>query len=152
MCFPFPISVNFLGHRSAIWRLFHLKMIFLIKGVVRSSAGWTRRMPAGRTPLFAHRRTITCLSASCQTATCRLRPGKPVSPRGQCHARSRVNGRKQRLFSLLVHSWEERSENEDEGPVSRKAKWEESAGASSHASRLASLRLARPMENEEAFE
>ena len=29
MCFPFPMSANFLGHCSAIWRLLHWKMISL---------------------------------------------------------------------------------------------------------------------------
>lgn len=46
MCFPFPISSNFLGHHSAIWRVFHLKMISLSR-----TLGDAQRATLGTRPL-----------------------------------------------------------------------------------------------------
>lgn len=83
MCFPFPMSANFLGHCSAIWRLLHWKMISLSRTLEEARPA---RLGACQSlgPLSATRtRTGTHSPTAAKQPPAKSTPGKPVSPHRQ---------------------------------------------------------------------
>ena len=103
MCFPFPMSANFLGHHSAIWRLLHWKMISLsrtLEGALPARLGaclfWG--------PLSAHmynRRPLTHPQPNSHLPS--PLPGNLCPLTDSAQPQSRGDGWKQLLFSSLAH-------------------------------------------------
>lgn len=151
MCFPFPMSANFLGHHSAIWRLLHWKMISLSRTLEEARP---TRLGACLSlgPLSAHtykdRHPLTHRS---QTATCHSRE-TCVPSQAAPNLRAEGTAGSSDCFHLLLIDRRRGEKEKTRDPFPEGQEWEGGAGISSHSFCLASLQLASYMENEDAFE
>lgn len=152
MCFPFPMSANFLGHRSAIWRLLYWKMISLSRTLEGALPARLGACLFSGPPLLTCTRTGAHSPPAAKQPPAKSTPGKPLSPHRQCPT-SEWRGQLEAVTVFISCSQiggEERKKTRD--PFPERQEWEGGAGISSHSFRLASLQLASYMENEDAFE
>ena len=104
MCFPFPMSANFLGHRSAIWRLLHWKMISLSRMLEEV---WPARLGvslfSGPLSAYMHKDSCPLTHQLLNSHLLRTLPGTLSLLTGSAQPQSRGDGWKQSLFSSLAH-------------------------------------------------